>query len=243
MQVSQGTFWLVTAFSDTVNASVAVAPASLLMLQLRTAKSGGYSVFTLFGSKSPENFADPKNPSHNGMQTDRGRIYVIYGPPDRIDQHPSSFYEFWNYRATGQPPLPFQFSLPPIDSCDGSYRITSRPMATFESDGHLVVQVYPGHFITTFIPLVFSKTAGLSWSLRTISGEPVLENDDPVLDGAYGPVPIGDSLAQHLFGCRFFGTDGMAFTHPLCPGSYAFSSTVTLTNGEVQRDTVRFDLP
>src|SRR5262245_3377301 len=44
------------------------------------------------------NFADPNNPSHNGMETDRGRFYVMFGPPDRIDRHPRSFYEFWHYK-------------------------------------------------------------------------------------------------------------------------------------------------
>jgi GWxTD domain-containing protein len=187
-------------------------------------------------------FADPTNPSHSGMETDRGRIYVLYGPPDRIDRHPSSFYEFWNY-AAGQPPLTFQFSVPPVDSCDGSYGISSKPLATFGSDGPLAVELYPGHFITAFIRLVFSKTAGLSWSLRTHEGNPVLENDEPVLDGTYGPVPSGDSLAQHLFGCRLFGTDGMAFTHPIHAGAYTFSTTVTLTTGEVKQNTVPFEIP
>jgi hypothetical protein len=132
------------------------------------------------------------------METDRGRIYVTYGPPDRIDDHPSSFYQFRNYRTAGQPPLTFQFSVPPVDSCDGSYRITSKPLAIFGSDGHPLVRVYPGHFVSVLIPLVFSRTAAFSWRVRTRSGEPVLENDNPVLDGEYGPAPVGDSMALVL---------------------------------------------
>lgn len=38
-----------------------------------------------------------------GWRTDRGRIYIVYGPPDEIDSHPrresgSLPYEFWLYR-------------------------------------------------------------------------------------------------------------------------------------------------
>ena len=38
-----------------------------------------------------------------GWKTDRGRIYIIYGPPDEIDSHPSGDasgppWEDWRYR-------------------------------------------------------------------------------------------------------------------------------------------------
>ena len=49
--------------------------------------------------------------SEPGWKTDRGRIYIVYGPPDSIDSHPSSgyklasgakatidAYEVWSYR-------------------------------------------------------------------------------------------------------------------------------------------------
>jgi len=40
----------------------------------------------------------------SGWQTDRGHMYIVYGPPDEIDSHPSGSinirppYEFWGYR-------------------------------------------------------------------------------------------------------------------------------------------------
>lgn len=34
----------------------------------------------------------------DGWKTDRGRIYITYGPPDEIDSHPSEFRESWRYR-------------------------------------------------------------------------------------------------------------------------------------------------
>ena len=37
-----------------------------------------------------------------GWQTDRGHIYIIYGPPDEIDSHPKESHpyavELWRYR-------------------------------------------------------------------------------------------------------------------------------------------------
>jgi GWxTD domain-containing protein len=36
-----------------------------------------------------------------GWKTDRGRIYISFGPPDEIDSHPTGQelpYEDWNYR-------------------------------------------------------------------------------------------------------------------------------------------------
>jgi GWxTD domain-containing protein len=180
-------------------------------------------------------FADASNPSHNGMETDRGRFYVMFGPPDRIDPHPTSFYEFWTYKSL----FTVQFSVPPIESCDGTYRFTSPSPASFES-GSTSVEIYPMRFITALIALDFSKTSAFEWKLRTETGDPVIANDYPILEGTYGPARGNEPFSKHLFGCRLFGTGGMAFTQPVPPGSYNFSTSVTLTNGEVRRDTVKF---
>lgn len=38
-----------------------------------------------------------------GWNTDRGRVYIVYGPPDDIERYPSSYdaepYEIWNYNS------------------------------------------------------------------------------------------------------------------------------------------------
>ena len=39
-----------------------------------------------------------------GWQTDRGYIYIVYGPPDEIESHPSG-----GNPATSQPPYPFEY--------------------------------------------------------------------------------------------------------------------------------------
>jgi GWxTD domain-containing protein len=62
-------------------------------------------------------FADPANPSHDGMETDRGLFYVMYGAPDNIEQYPAGAYEIWRYaapRGTGSA-FRIEFSVPPIE--------------------------------------------------------------------------------------------------------------------------------
>lgn len=62
-----------------------------------------------------------------GWKTDRGHIYIVYGPPDEIEQHPGSAgkypHEVWRYRnmkAVGR-----GVSVRFVDSCRcGEYRLT-----------------------------------------------------------------------------------------------------------------------
>ena len=188
-------------------------------------------------------FADPSNPAHNGMETDRGRMYVMFGAPDNVDRWPGGAYEIWRYGAAAADGSAFriEFSVPPIHSCDGSYRILSpSPIASFKA-ATTSVDVYPRRFVTVRIPVEFSRVASIAESLRTRDGGPVLENDVPVFEGRLGPAG-SDPLSKHLLGCRMFETGGMGFTHPLPPGSYVFSSTVTFTSGDVQTERVPFEV-
>lgn len=41
-------------------------------------------------------FAEGDTP---GSETDRGRVYVMLGPPDEIDSHPADKFEEWRYRS------------------------------------------------------------------------------------------------------------------------------------------------
>jgi GWxTD domain-containing protein len=201
------------------------------------------------------NFADPKDLSRRGMETDRGRFYVMFGPPDEIDRHQTESYEIWHYTSVAQagPDFRIKLTVPQSVSCDGSYRIISpSAIASFQGvnqsprlDGrlsHPFVQVFRRRFITVSIPVDFASAASVAWTLRTRSGDPVLENDDPILEGQLGPAN-NEPLSKHFLDCRMFGAGGMGFTHPVPAGSYNFSSVVTFTSGDVQRETVRFDVP
>ena len=33
-----------------------------------------------------------------GRQTDRGRAYIVLGPPDEIDAHPADGWQSWRYQ-------------------------------------------------------------------------------------------------------------------------------------------------
>ena len=34
-----------------------------------------------------------------GWRTERGRTYIVYGPPDEIESHPNDRYEKWLYKS------------------------------------------------------------------------------------------------------------------------------------------------
>jgi hypothetical protein len=134
-----------------------------------------------------------------------------------------------------------QFSIPPIDSCDGSFRVVSPdPIATTQQ-GATSVQIFPGRLVTARIRTDFARVSSIAHTLRTAGGEPVLEADSPFWDGKMGPAGK-DPLSRHILGCRMFESGGMGFTHPLPPGSYAFTSVVTDTNGAARTETVRFQV-
>jgi GWxTD domain-containing protein len=75
-----------------------------------------------------------------GVESDRGRIYVTFGPPEKIEPYPSGAHEIWRYSDREQK-FAFAFSVPPITSCDSSYRILS-PAA--DCDGARSVHVDSG---------------------------------------------------------------------------------------------------
>ncbi len=66
-------------------------------------ESGVYSVRTQYLQRvayANDNF---RVGSREGWRTDRGRVYIVYGPPDQIDRHPNEGnlkpYEIWYYNS------------------------------------------------------------------------------------------------------------------------------------------------
>jgi GWxTD domain-containing protein len=187
-------------------------------------------------------FAHPNSSARSGIETDRGRIYVLFGAPNNVAAFETGAYEIWRYEDSSGAgnALRIQFSVPPISSCDGSYRILSpTPLASFR-EANTSVHVYPRLFTTASIRIDFSRAVSVGWMLRNRAGEPVLDNDVPVLEGELGQARNNEPLSQHLLGCRMFETGGMGFTHILPVGSYIFSTVVTFTTGDVQREAVAF---
>jgi GWxTD domain-containing protein len=186
-------------------------------------------------------FTDPNDAPHPGVESDRGRIYVTLGPPDKVERYPSGAHEIWRYTSRDQT-FAFAFSVPPISSCDGTYRIFSpAPIATVRGT-FTTIQVYPGRFVTVSIAIDVSQTASVSHSLERPHGEPVpFEEASMLSTGQLGPAG-SDPLSLHLLACRMFGPGGMGFTQPMPPGSYVFKSRVVPLSGAVREDRVAFEV-
>ncbi len=62
-----------------------------------------------------------------GWKTDRGRVYIVYGPPDEIEQHPGSAgmypHQVWRYKYMKG--IGRDVSVEFVDTCQcGDYRLT-----------------------------------------------------------------------------------------------------------------------
>jgi GWxTD domain-containing protein len=186
-------------------------------------------------------FADPNDRPHPGVDSDRGRVYVTVGPPEKIEPYPSGAHEVWRYSERDQN-LVFAFSVPPISACDGSYRVFSpAPIATTRG-AFTTIQLHPRRFVTVSIAVDFSQTASVAHSLERPTGEPVPFEEAAMLStGQFGPAGT-DPLSRHLLACRMFEPNGMGYTQPLPPGSYVFSTRVVLLGGAVRAERVAFDV-
>jgi GWxTD domain-containing protein len=187
-------------------------------------------------------FREPDSP-RSGLDTDRGRIFVMFGQPSDIRRFPTGAYEIWRYAEAGDggSAFSFQFAVPPIHSYDGGYRILS-PLPTASIKGALTsVQVYPRGFVTAWIPMDFSTVTSVAHELQTSAGERVPDDEAEMLNGRLGPAG-NDPLSRHLWAGRTFETGGMGFTQPLPPGSYVFSTTLTFTSGDIRSDHVAFEV-
>ena len=184
-------------------------------------------------------FADPNNAPHPGVESDRGRIYVTFGPPDKVEPWPSGAHEIWRYSAREK--FAFVFSVPPITSCDSSYRILSPAPSATARGTFTTVQMYARRFVTVSIAVYFSGTASVTHALERTDGTKDLSDEAMMLTGQIGPAGT-DPLSTHLLGCRMFEPNGMGFTQPLPPGSYAFSSRIVLLSGAAREDRVAFEV-
>jgi len=186
-------------------------------------------------------FTDPDDAPHTGVDTERGRIYVLFGAPASVMRFPKGAHELWRYAAIPKVAgdLTIEFSVPPIDSCDGSYRVRAPSPLASVRQGSLSIDVYPGRLVTARIASDFTRVASIAHTLRTASGQRVLEGDGAFWDGKIGPAGK-DPLSRHILDCRMFESGGMGFTHPLEPGRYVFASTVTFLGGVVRHEAVTF---
>ncbi len=74
-----------------------------------------------------------------GAETDRGRVYILYGPPDEIESHPATAdtypFEIWRYRRIENVGSNVEIEF--VDSAmTGDYRQTADPLEKDIHAGH-----------------------------------------------------------------------------------------------------------
>jgi GWxTD domain-containing protein len=196
-----------------------------------------------------EHFADPESAATLAFHTDRGLIYTMFGSPDEVDRRPTGTdaYEIWHYGSVAGmgPEFTIRFLLSRAISCSGSYRVTSPPpISTFTGANthtlagpgrRLSVQVYPHGLATISIPVDFTRVVGVRWELRNRDGSQV----EP---GQLGSVANGGWNRPLTEAAPFFDTTGIGCTQALRADSYTLSTTMRSTTGQVERETLAFDV-
>lgn len=191
-----------------------------------------------------------------GWKTDRGRIYITYGPPDEIESHPSGGkytpeggatvdtfpFEQWRYRlieGIGQ-----NIILEFIDTTrTGDYRLTMDPhekdvplvasVRTFSSEGpgqHAVVGIGADRTMEVVIPIEF-EAGQYEIALSTVSADAKTNPWRPRLELS---LRSSCKAAPSEPGClgNIIRTSG---TIPIPAGSYVFTAVVKDTTGTTEK--------
>jgi GWxTD domain-containing protein len=196
-------------------------------------------------------FADRDSAATFGYQTDRGRWYVSFGPPDSVTGGNGSAEE-WRYRslkAFGSD-VAVSFHTQTILGCSyrgGRYRITSpaplrREGAADSRSGPYAI-IYPAGFVHLGFPIDPGAVA-LRWGMRAQSGAEQ-SPDEPrgPIDHVQGQIlRTREPTLSHLVGQRLFEPNGIACTEQLPPDVYSFWVETTFATGDPRRESVTFDL-
>ena len=190
-----------------------------------------------------EHFADPYQPAFFGFETDRGRIYAMFGPPDEIDSGTQArlTYERWRYGSVPEmePEFAIRFYSSSLVSCGGAYKITSpEPIAIFEGESNaseaalpVSIKVFARGFVEIRMPVDFRGAVGVGWELR--NGAEMLIDEGNL--GAAPFSPDGDATS-------LFDAAGLGCTQALNRDSYTLSTRVRFGSGRIQSETVSFDV-
>lgn len=195
-----------------------------------------------------------------GWKTDRGRIYIMYGPPDEIETHPwrgptQPASEHWLYRNALHPGFAFRRSVDNVviefidRSAKGDYRILSEPdrfISLNNSDYHWRPRNAPTTNRAFFSPGSGSLavveitsdsrmllTIPLEFPARqhTIAATTVSADGKTSYEKLETEVPCRDAADDA--GCRgFYHATASA---ELPPGSYVFSAVVEDADKSLQK--------
>jgi GWxTD domain-containing protein len=159
-----------------------------------------------------------------GWQTDRGRIYIVYGPPDEIESHPTATdkppYEQWLYHHIEG--IGDNVKIEFVDqNRSGDYRMTVGParqlQARFALDGpgaRVTVEITRNRRIRITVPTDFEAASyNIAGVVRSTAGPTVSTFQDSV-----------DRPGDYLL------------ARSIAPGTYVLNVTVTDAAGTMRKD-------
>ena len=188
-----------------------------------------------------ERFADPKSAAMLGFDTDRGRVYLMFGPPDSIVTRAAGADQIDEWRYTDIAAIGGDFRVR-FSSTRGTYcgyRIVSpAPIATVGGAGAAsvpAVQFYPFGLVAISIPVEAARVAGARWELRNRQGVQVDGGEIGFMEG-----PASDQLSRHLSASWL--EMGIGCTQALPANSYTLTTAVRFVTGQLQSETVTFNV-
>jgi GWxTD domain-containing protein len=183
-----------------------------------------------------ERLADPDSAATPGFDTDRGRIYLMFGQPDAIEVQTvgNSVDEEWRYRAVAEMGGEFRVRFLPHRGPYCGYRILSPAPSLTGSPvpGRTdlpSVQLYPLGFTAISVPVDPDSVSGAGWDLYNSSR---LQVDHSQI-GFVDEKDSIDPLSRHLSSSWLEG--GIGCTHALPADTYTLTTAVRSTTGQITR--------
>ena len=196
-----------------------------------------------------ETLADPQSHGTPGFDTDRGLVYLMFGQPDAIETQKSDAEQIvvWRYRDIADIGADFIVRFSSVRGPYCGFRIVSpAPLARVEAAvtgstdarvPHTFVQFYPFGLTAVSVPVDAARVVGAGWELRNQNGNQVDQGSIGFLEG---PLTAG-TLSQHL--SRAWLDVGLGCTYALPADVYTLTTEVRVASGQVQRESVTFELP
>jgi GWxTD domain-containing protein len=186
-----------------------------------------------------ERLADPKSAATLGFDTDRGRVYLMFGPPDSIESRAAGTdrIDEWRYKDVAAIGGDFSVRFSSARGMYCGYRIVSpAPIATVGGAGaeHApALQFYPLGLVAISIPVEAARVTGAHWELRNRHGVQVDDGTIGFMEG-----PVSDPLSRHL--SPSWLEMGIGCTHALPADTYTLTTAVRFVSGRLQNETVTF---
>jgi GWxTD domain-containing protein len=172
-----------------------------------------------------------------GFDSDRGRVYLMFGTPDAVEtQSASDVYEWWRYGSVPEMGTDFRIRFSRSRGLYCGYRIASPTPQTTIEGVHTSVQLYPLGVTTITIPFDPTTVAGAGYELSNRIGVQVDKGEIGFLEEGTAAAPLATHLPPGWM------ETGLGCTHALPPDTYQLTNTIRLTTGRVFSETTTFDV-